>query len=136
MDHAHWNLRIPTRMPRGRQERRAYHVRHHGKPTDGAAAAFDRVPALRYADLAKCRACHPRTDFSDIQQPPKVLIAAIERLAPDPLRNAFSHTRFLVLVPVCEWRRRVNGHANRSWNADSDITRLRFTGTLGGTWPF
>ena len=75
---------------------RADHLRHDGKPPKRAAAAVDGMPALLHTDPAEGRAGHLPGGLSDAQQPPEILIAAIEDVTPDPLRDRFSHDR-----PLC-----------------------------------
>jgi hypothetical protein len=80
---------------------RARHLRHDGKPADRAAAAVDDMPAFLHADPAEGRTGHLPGALSDAQQPPKILIAAVENVAPDPLRDRFGHDRpsFAVASP-------------------------------------
>src|SRR6266536_740387 len=72
---------------------RARRIRHDGKPANRAAAAVDDMPAFLHADPAEGRAGHLPGALSDTQQPPKILIAAVENVAPDPLRDRFGHDR-------------------------------------------
>jgi hypothetical protein len=74
----------------------AHHLRHDGKPAERAAAAVDGVPAFLHTDPVEGRAGHLPGGLSDAQQPPEILIAAIEDVAPDPIRDRFSHDR-----PLC-----------------------------------
>src|SRR5438045_5458 len=57
---------------------RAHHLRHDGKPADRAAAAVDGVPAFPHADPAEGRPGHLPGGFGHAQQPPQILVAAIE----------------------------------------------------------
>src|SRR6266702_277404 len=50
-------------------------------------------PSFLHADPAEGRAGHLPGALSDTQQPPKILIAAVENVAPDPLRDRFGHDR-------------------------------------------
>src|SRR5881394_1172730 len=72
---------------------RAHHLCHDGKPPQRAAAAVDGMPALLHTDPAEGRAGHLPGGLSDAQQPPEILIAAIEDVTPDPLRDRLSHNR-------------------------------------------
>src|SRR5439155_11181961 len=72
---------------------RAHHLRHDGKPANRAAAAVDDMPAFLHTGPAEGRPGHLPGGLSDAQQPPKILIAAIEDVAPDPLGDRFSHGR-------------------------------------------
>src|SRR6267154_2307592 len=72
---------------------RARHLRHDGKPANRPAAAVDDMPAFLHADPAEGRTGHLPGALSDTQQPPKILITAVENVAPDPLRDRFSHDR-------------------------------------------
>src|SRR2546430_5786398 len=77
---------------------RARHLRHDGKPADRAAAAVDGMPAFLHANPAEGRPGHLPGALSDAQQPPKVLIATVEDVAPDPLRDRFGHNRLSFAV--------------------------------------
>ena len=77
---------------------RARHLRHDGKPANRAAAAVDGMPAFPHTDPAEGRPGHLPGGLSYAQQPPKILIAAVEDVAPDPLRDRFSHDRPLFAV--------------------------------------
>ena len=89
---------LPRPLDRRRVEVDAYdpaggpdRLRHDRKPADGAAAAVDRRPPLLHTEPAERRAGHPRADLSDAQQPPKVFVAAVEDVTPDPPCDCFSH---------------------------------------------
>src|SRR6266550_1487084 len=45
---------------------RAYHLRHDGKPANGAAAAVDDIPAFLHTDPTEGRTSHLPGDLSDI----------------------------------------------------------------------
>src|SRR5689334_16372484 len=72
---------------------RARHLRHDGKPANRAAAAVDDMPAFLQAGPEEGRTGHLPGALSDAKQPPKILIAAVENVAPDPLRDRFGHDR-------------------------------------------
>jgi hypothetical protein len=70
---------------------RAHHLRHDGERADRAAAALNGMPAFLHADPAEGRPGHLLGGLSDAQEPPKILIAAVEDVAPDPLGDRFGH---------------------------------------------
>jgi hypothetical protein len=76
--------------------RRAHHLCHDGKPANRAAAAVDGMPAFLHTGPAEGRTGHPLGSLSEAQQPPEIFIAAIEDVAPDPVRDRFSHDQ-----PLC-----------------------------------
>jgi hypothetical protein len=76
---------------------RAHHPRHDGKPANRTAATVDGMPALLHTDPAKGSTSHLLADLGDAQ-PPKILVAAIEDVTPDPLRDHVSHDRPLAVA--------------------------------------
>src|SRR5439155_21759656 len=91
---------------------RAHHLRHDGQPANGATAAVDGMPAFLHTDPAEGGTGHLPGGLSDTQEPPKILVAAVEDVAPDPIRDRFSHDRppcrrareGLVLTPAPSFR--------------------------------
>jgi hypothetical protein len=49
------------------------------------------MPAFLHTCPVEGRPGHFLGSLSDAQQPPEILIAAVEDVAPDPLRDRFSH---------------------------------------------
>ena len=66
------------------------------------------MPAFLHTDPAEGRTGHLLGSLSEAQQPPEILIAAIEDVAPDPLRDRFSHDQ-----PLCR-RGAVRSHTARA----------------------
>lgn len=72
---------------------RTHHLRQDGKPAKRAAAALDGMPAFLDSDPAEGRTRHLARGLGNAEQPPKILIAAIEDVAPDPVRDRLRHDR-------------------------------------------
>jgi hypothetical protein len=84
---------------------RAHHLRHDGQPADRAAAAVDGMPAFGHTDPAEGSPGHLPAELGDAQQPPEILVAAVEDVTPDPLRDRVSHDRPLPSRAARSWTR-------------------------------
>src|SRR5215472_4164307 len=82
-------VKIDANDPPGR----ACNLRHDREPADGTAAAVDPIPAFLESDPAERHAGHLCADLGNAQEPPKILISAVENITPDALCDWFSHAR-------------------------------------------
>jgi hypothetical protein len=79
---------------------RPHHLRQDGQPADGAAPAVDHRPPRADAHPAQCTPGVLRKGLRQAQQPPQVVIAAVQDVTPDLVRRRICHARPRCLVGV------------------------------------